>query len=103
MLVAVVHFSVGAVGGAVFHVLVNFFVPDRAALQIALGAAYGLLLWVINFYVVIQWLEMTVYGEAFVIALMPAWVAAFTHLVYGVTLGVCQPLGRFVPYRPAVA
>src|SRR5581483_4864708 len=51
MLVAVVHFSVGAIAGAVFHVLVNLFVPDRAALQLALGALYGLLMWVVNFYV----------------------------------------------------
>ena len=30
---------------------------------------------------------------------MPAWVAALTHVVYGLTLGLLQPLGRFVPYR----
>ena len=33
---------------------------------------------------------------------MPVWIAALTHLVYGLTLGVLQPLGRFVPYRQAV-
>jgi hypothetical protein len=91
------------VAGAAFHVLVNFYCPDRAGLQLALGAAYGLLLWLINFYVVIQWLQMALYGQTYVLELMPAWVAAFTHLVYGVTLGLAQPLGRFVPYRPAVA
>jgi len=31
---------------------------------------------------------------------MPAWIAALTHVIYGVTLGLLQPLGRFVPYRP---
>jgi mono/diheme cytochrome c family protein len=103
MLVAVVHFSVGAVGGAVFHVMVNRFVPARAGLQIALGAVYGLLIWVVNFYVVIAWLEPRLVGEAYVLALMPAWVAVLTHVVYGLTLGVLQPLGRFVAYRPAAA
>ena len=34
MLVAIVHFSIGAIAGAVFHVLVNRFVPDRSGLQI---------------------------------------------------------------------
>jgi hypothetical protein len=101
MLVAVVHFSVGAAAGAVFHVLVNFFVPDRAGLQIGLGLLYGLLLWVVNFYVVIAWLQSDVFGHAYVLHLMPAWVAALTHLVYGLTLGILQPLGRFVPYRAA--
>lgn len=102
MLVAVVHFSVGAVAGAVFHVLVNYFVPERTGLQIGLGALYGLLMWVVNFYVVIAWLQPRLFGEAYVLQLMPAWVAALTHVVYGVTLGALQRLGRFEPYRPAV-
>ena len=76
MLVAVVHFSVGASAGAVFHVLVNRFVPDRTALQIVLGAAYGLLMWVVNFYVILIWLQPRLVGQAYVLELMPAWVAA---------------------------
>lgn len=99
MLVAVVHFSVGAIAGAVFHVLVNFYVPDRGGLQIGLGVLYGLLMWVLNFYVAIVWLQHELYGTAYVLQLMPAWVAALTHVVYGLTLGLLQPLGRFVPYR----
>lgn len=101
MLVAVVHFSVGAFAGALFHVLVNLFVPDRTSLQIGLGVLYGVLLWIVNFYVVIVWLQNHLFGEAYVLQLMPAWVAALTHVVYGLTLGLLQPLGRFVPYRAA--
>jgi cytochrome c oxidase cbb3-type subunit 2 len=103
MLVAVVHFSVGASAGAVFHVVVNRFLPGRGTLHVVLGALYGLLMWVVNFYVVIAWLQPRLYGEAYVLELMPAWVAAVTHLVYGLTLGLLQPLGRFVAYRPAPA
>jgi hypothetical protein len=103
MLVAVVHFSIGAVAGAVFHVLVSFFVPDRPARQIALGAAYGLVMWIVNFYFVLVWLQPRLVGEAYVLQLMPPWIAALTHLVYGLTLGVLQPLGRFQPYRGAEA
>lgn len=102
MLVAVVHFSVGAAGGAVFHVLVNRFVPARPLLQIALGGAYGLGMWIVNFYFVLVWLQPRLVGEAYVLELMPAWIAALTHLIYGLTLGVLQPIGRFEPYRPAV-
>jgi hypothetical protein len=103
MLVAVVHFSVGATAGAVFHVLVNRFVPERPLLQVALGAAYGLCMWVVNFYLVMTWLQPRLVGQPYVLDLMPAWVAALTHLVYGLTLGLLQPLGRFVPYRPVTA
>ena len=102
MLVAVVHFSVGASAGAVFQVFISRFVPDRAGLQILLGALYGLLMWVVNFYVVIAWLQPAAVGQAYVLKLMPAWIAMSTHLVYGLTLGILQPLGRFVPYRAVV-
>ncbi len=103
MLVAIVHFSVGAIAGAVFHVLVNRFVPNRSMLQIGLGALYGLVMWIVNFYLILSWLQPRLVGEPFVLELMPAWIAALTHVIYGVTLGLLQPLGRFVPYRPAAA
>ena len=99
MLVAVVHFSIGAAGGAVVHVLVNRYVPDRPALQVVLGAAYGFAMWVVNFYGILVWLQPRLVGQAYVLELMPVWVAALTHVIYGVTLGLLQPLGRFVPYR----
>jgi hypothetical protein len=102
MLVAVVHFSVGAVAGAVFHVVVNKFVPDRPLLQITLGGAYGLCMWLVNFHLILVWLQPRLVGAPYVLELMPTWIAVLTHLVYGLTLGVLQPLGRFEPYRPVV-
>jgi hypothetical protein len=101
MLVAIVHFSVGASAGAVFHVLINRFIPERSGLQVVLGGLYGLLMWVVNFYFVISWLQPRLVGQAFVLQLMPAWVAALTHLIYGLTIGLLAPLGRFVAYQPA--
>jgi hypothetical protein len=102
MLVAIVHFSVGACAGAVFHVVVNRFFPDRTGLQVVLGAAYGLLMWIANFYLILWWLQPLLVGDMYVLKLMPAWVAALTHLIYGVTIGLLAPLGRFVAYQPAV-
>ena len=71
-------------------------------LQILLGAAYGMLMWVVNFFFVMSWLQPMLVGDAYVLDLMPMWVAALTHVIYGVTLGFLQPLARFVPYRPAL-
>lgn len=99
MLVAVVHFSVGALAGAIFHVCINRFGPRSPGRQIAAGGLYGLLMWVVNFYMVLPWLETALVGQAYVLELMPGWVAALTHVVFGLTLGVLQPLGRFAPYR----
>jgi hypothetical protein len=101
MLVAVVHFSVGASAGAVFQVLVGRFGPTRWGSQIVLGGLYGLLMWVVNFFFVISWLQPMLVGKPYVLELMPIWVAALTHVIYGLTLGVLQPIGHFVPYRPA--
>jgi hypothetical protein len=56
-------------------------------------------MWVVNFYFVLVWLQPRLVGTAWVLQLMPTWVAALTHLIYGLTLGVLQPLGRFVPYQ----
>lgn len=101
MLVAVVHFSVGASAGAVFQVFIGRYGPTRWSAQILLGALYGLLMWVVNFFFVISWLQPLLVGKAYVLELMPMWVAALTHVIYGLTLGVLQPIGRFVPYRQA--
>ncbi len=103
MLVAVVHFSVGALAGAVFHVAVNYFGPSGAGQQILAGALYGLVMWVVNFYLVLMWLEPALVGQAYVLELMPAWVAALTHIVFGLTLGILQPIARFDPVRTTAA
>lgn len=102
MLVAIVHFSVGAMAGAVFHVAINRYFPGASVFkQVGLGAAYGLMMWIVNFYFVLWWLEPAMVGQAFVLKLMPFWVAALTHVIYGVTLGVLQPLGQFTPFKAA--
>lgn len=102
MLVAIVHFSVGAMAGAVFHVALNRYYPNASGMQqIGLGALYGLLMWFVNFYLVLWWLEPALVGRAYVLELMPVWVAVLTHIIYGVTLGALQPLGQFSPYTTA--
>ena len=51
MLVAIVHFSVGAIAGAVFHVLREPLRPrPRRRCRSSSAALYGLLMWIVNFY-----------------------------------------------------
>lgn len=104
MLVLMVHFSVGAIAGAVFHVLLNRFFQDRTSgFKILSGGVFGILLWIANFYLVISWLQPMAVGEAYILQMMPFWVAALTHIVYGITLGIFQPIGKFIAYQPASA
>jgi len=64
------------------------------------SVGFGVLLWIVTFYGVIAWLQPMLVGQAFILQMMPVWVALLTHVVYGLTLGVLQPMGRFVPYNP---
>lgn len=99
MLVLMVHFTVGAVGGAIYHLAVNRRWADRSyGYKILLGAGWGLAIWIVNFYLVLSWLQPLLVGEAFILKMIPFWVAALTHVVYGLILGILQPIGRFVPY-----
>lgn len=104
MLVLLVHFTVAAVGGALFHVGVNrYFAGASLGRKILLSGVFGILLWIINFYAIISWLQPLLVGQAYILQMMPFWVAILTHLIYGLTLGILQPLGMFVAYRPATS
>jgi hypothetical protein len=104
MLVLLTHLIVGAAGGAVFHVVINRNFADRSSgRKILYSALFGCAIWLINFYGIISWLQPVLVGQAYILRLMPFWVAALTHIIYGLTLGLLQPLGRFIPYTPPTA
>ncbi len=104
MLVLLTHVIVGALGGAAFHVFINRYLADRSPAQkIVYSAIFGCALWLINFYAIISWLQPVLVGQAYILRLMPFWVAALTHIIYGLTLGLLQRLGRFIPYTPPTA
>jgi hypothetical protein len=101
MLVMLTHLSVGAVAGALFHLVLNLFWPDLPVFRLLLvSAGFGVALWLVSFYGVISWLQPLLVGEAYILHMLPVWVALLTHIVYGLTLGLLQPTGKFVPYAP---
>jgi hypothetical protein len=58
----------------------------------------ALAVWVVNFYGILSWLQPLLFGGNWIVANIPWWVAALTHLVFGWTMLLVQPLGTFVPY-----
>ena len=101
MLVMLTHLVVGAVAGALFHLVLNLLWPRLSGLGLLLvSVGFGVLLWIVTFYGVIAWLQPMLVGQAYILQMMPIWVALLTHVVYGLTLGLLQPMGRFVPYNP---
>ncbi len=62
----------------------------------------SLQLWVIAFYCVLSWVQPLLLDGNWITdpAILPPWVAAGTHIVFGLTLALLYPLGQFTPYTP---
>ncbi len=85
--VLLVHIVVGALFGVVFVALTSQFPQIRQPVHYAAaGLGFGLLLWIGNFYLVLSWLQPLISGEAYIVENIPWWVAALTHICYGLTL-----------------
>lgn len=76
------------------------------ATKFVIATVVSLAIWLINFYGVLSWLQPAIVGdkvspEHLIVKHVPPWVAAATHLVFGWTMVLVYPLGRFTPYRRA--
>lgn len=72
--------------------------------RLIVASILSLAVYAINFYVLLSWLQPLLIGGNWITdpAILPPWVAASTHLVFGWTLALLYPLGQFTPYRPPV-
>ena len=73
--------------------------------RLVVASILSLAVFAINFYVLLSWLQPLLIGGNWITdpSILPPWVAASTHLVFGWTLAVLYPLGQFRPYRPPVS
>jgi hypothetical protein len=70
--------------------------------RLAVASVVSLIIWVVNFYLLLSWLQPWLIGGVWNIAdpqLLPPWVAILTHLVFGWTMALIYPLGEYRPYR----
>jgi hypothetical protein len=100
------YLATGMVLGVPFFVLLGRFAKEDSLKQrliVATGLAISM--WLVHFYGILIWLQPALLGGNWITdpALLPPWVAAATHLVFGWTLAVMYPLGKFVPYRQPAA
>jgi hypothetical protein len=96
----------GMILGVPFFVLLGRFAKEdslKQRLLVATGLAVSM--WLVHFYAILIWLQPALLGGDWITdpALLPPWVAALTHLVFGWTLAVLYPFGKFVPYRQPTA
>jgi len=70
--------------------------------KLVIATVVSLLIWIINFYCILSWLQPTVIDmstENLIINRVPWWVAAASHVVFGWTMALVYPLGDFVPHQ----
>ena len=92
--------ATGMLLGTVFQVVLSRFAGQAGLGQrLALASALGLIVWIVNYYLLLSWLQPLLFGGNWIVAEIPWWVAALTHLVFGWTMALLYPLGTFEPYR----
>lgn len=96
----VLYLGTGMVYGMVFHLLLTRFAGQAGFLRrLALVSLLSVAVWLLNFYGILSWLQPLLFHGNWIVTLVPWWVAALTHLVFGWTMVVLYPWGLYVPYR----
>lgn len=94
------YLGTGMVYGMIFQVLLTKWAADKSfAARIVLVSVLSLVVWVVNFYGILSWLQPWLFGGNWIVEMVPWWVAALTHLVFGWTMVLVYPWGTYVPYN----
>lgn len=94
------HTSTGIACGTPIHVIYSRFFPRQSVfLRLVWGAVLGVLMWLVNFYGVLSWLQPLITGEetSYIVANTPWWVAALSHIAFASIVVLLQPLALFDP------
>ncbi|MFV0444026.1 MAG: hypothetical protein ACK5Q5_10690 [Planctomycetaceae bacterium] len=70
--------------------------------RMVVGVVIALILWFIAFYGVLSWFQPMLLGGNWITdpSILPPWVAAGTHVIFGMVMAMLYRLGLFTPYRP---
>jgi len=91
------YLATGMLLGIPFHlVMARWFERSSFGVKLLAVSVLALAVWLINFYALLSWLQPLLFGGRWIVDLIPWWVAALTHLVFGWTMVLVQPLGVFM-------
>jgi hypothetical protein len=92
--------ATGMLYGMLFQIVLTRFTADSSlAVRFVVVSLLAIAVWLVNFYGVLSWLQPLLFGGRWIVDQIPWWVAAITHLVFGWTMLLVYPLGRYTPYR----
>ena len=93
-----VHTITGAICGAPIHLFYSRFRVDQGILgRLLVGVVLGVVMWVVNYYLVLTWLQPLLTGEegSYIVEHTPIWVAIANHVAFTTILLLLQPFGMF--------
>jgi len=90
------YLGAGIVFGALIQVVLTRWVKGPLGMRrFGVVSALAILLWLLNYYGILSWLQPLLFGGNWIVETIPIWVAAATHLVFGWSLLLLEPWGRF--------
>ena len=85
--------------GVLFHLVLRRLPPDTTFRgRFAVVSVLATVVWLINFYGILSWLQPLLFGGRWIVDMIPWWVGLLTHLVFGWTMLLVQPLGSYEPF-----
>ncbi|MBS0209539.1 MAG: hypothetical protein JSS27_11365 [Planctomycetes bacterium] len=94
------YLATGMLYGIIFHLALTRWTADRGLMaRLVFVSALSLAVWLVNFYGILSWLQPLLFGGDWIVRLVPWWVAALSHLVFGWTMVLVYPWGTYVPYQ----
>lgn len=96
------YIGTGMVLGALFHWLLSLLTQrSGGGARLVWSTVLAAVIWVVNYYMILSWLQPMLFGGNWITdpKILPWWVALGTHLVFGWTMALMAPWGRFVPYQ----
>lgn len=94
------YIATGMLYGILFQLVLTRFTANASlAVRFIVVSLLALGVWIVNFYGILSWLQPLLFGGRWIVEQIPWWVAAITHLVFGWTMLIVYPLGRYTPYR----
>ena len=92
----ILYIVTGSILGILFELIMAKYFKDNSLMQkllVAIGISVAI--WVVNFYVIISWMQPMLFGGSWILEMIPWWVAALTHIVFGLTMLLIGEWGHF--------